>query len=485
MPSLYNIFSTQNEFIIAGGYLTGKSDLNGPFWNPEFHGTATAESMRFKVPSFVKEDILIAPFDVLAEGYEMTFGPVTVLSGNGGGTVKGWFYFENWSPANIGLDVSIQRENPVSYGINIFGFLANGNASGNFTMNIDTDSMIIEMKGDLFTNEADLGLNMDEIMANYENERTNNIFNSIIDLKVTAGSKVEFVWPAASPILRATPEMGSVILITADTQSGQYSLNSNVKIRSGEMYYFDRSFFIRQGSMVFKENETQFDPKISARAEIRDRSETGPVTISMIIENQPLFRFEPRFEASPSMTLLEIYSILGQNFNVVQGEENAEMARRFLITSGTDIMTQIIASSDVMSQFVFFRQIERQVRNVMTLDMFSLRTRLIQNAVVTGTSGLGQTAEQNPVDRSNRVGNYFDNTTVFIGKYIGQNMFFHGMGTLKYDENSTILGGISPEADIGIELQSPYVNIRWDLYYRPENWQVIDNSITLSWSKSF
>jgi hypothetical protein len=499
IPALFNIFSAQDEFLITGGYITGKSDFTGPFWNPEFHGYARAESMRFKAPNFITEDIRVAPFDVLAEGYEMTFGPITVLSGNGGGTANGWFYFENWSPVNIGLDISIPREKPVPYGVNIFGFLAKGIASGNINLTIDLNNNIIGVKGDVFTNEADLSLSMDDIMSNMENESYSDVeYNTIVDLKVTAGSMVEFVWPAVSPILRATAEMGTVMLITADTQAGQYSLNSNIKIRSGELYYFDRSFFIRQGSMVFKENESQFDPRISVRAEIRDRSDSGPVTISMIIENQPLFSFEPRFEASPGMTQLEIYSILGQNFNNIQGEDNVELAQRFLLTSTTDLLTQFIASSDIIAQYVPLRQFERRIRDFFWLDMFSVRTRFFQNMAVTGAMALGQNVGQDFIDRSSQIGNYFDNTTVFIGKYVGQDMFVQFMLTMKYDENRNVsgglrLGGLRFEPDIGIELQSPFINrwnfnIRWDFSPdpdHPENWWVNNNSITLSWSKSF
>jgi hypothetical protein len=499
LPVLFNIFSAQDEFFITGGYITGKTDFLGPFWNPEFRGAARAASMRFKAPNFITEDIRVAPFDVLAEGYEMTFGPVPVLSGSGGGTVNGWFYFENWSPVNIGLNISIPRENPVPYGINVFGFLADGIASGNLNMVIETKNGMMEMKGDLFTNEADLSLSMDDIMSNMENKDNLDVdFNTVVDLKVTAGTMVEFVWPSTSPILRVTPEMGTVILVTSDTQTGEYSLNSNIKIRSGELYYFERSFFIRQGSMVFKENENQFDPRISARAEIRDRSDSGPVTISMIIDNQPLFSFEPRFEASPGMTQLEIYSILGQNFNSIQGQENAELAQRFLLTSSTDLLTQFIASSDFMAQFVFLRQFERNIRDFLRMDMFSVRTRFFQNAVVTGALRLDQNLGQDYIYRSNQLGNYLDNSTVFIGKYIGQDMFFQFMLTMKYDENGNEfgglrLGGLRFEPDFGIELQSPFINrwnfnIRWDFSpdpTHPENWWVNDNSITLSWSKSF
>jgi len=490
MPLLFDIFSAQNDFLITGGYITGETGFTGPFWNPEFHGSAKAVSMRFNVPNYISEDIRVAPFDVLAEGYEMTFGPVDVISGKGNGTVSGWFYFENWSPVNIGIDVSIPRETPVPYGLNIIGFLAKGNASGNLNMNISLSNKSMELKGDLFSNEADLSLNMEELMANMEKDQNTELdFNVIADLKVSTGSKVEFVWPSANPILRATPEMGTVLNITSDTQTAQYTMNGNVKIRSGEVYYFDRSFFIRQGNMVFNENENKFDPRISVRAEIRDRSDSGPVTISMVVENQPLFSFEPRFEASPSMTQLEIYSILGQNFNNIQGNENPELAQRFLFSSGADLFTQYLASTDFAPLFSL-RQAERFVRNITKLDMFSVRTRIFQNMVVTaGTLGMGQDTRQNLIDRSTQVGNYFDNTTVFIGKYIGKDMFFQGMLTMKYDENSKAFGGIKLEPDIGIEFQSPFVNIRWDwspdIYnYHTENlW--VGNSITLSWSKSY
>jgi translocation and assembly module TamB len=492
--TLFNIFAAQNDFIIASGYITGKTQFVGPFWNPEFHGTAKAESLRFQIPNFLTEDIKVAPFDVLAEGYEMTFGPVDVLSGNGNGAIKGWFLFENWAPVNIGLDISIQRDNPIPYGINIGGFLSKGSASGNLNLVIDIVERFMEMKGDLFANESELGLNMEDLMANTETDHPAEIvFNSVVNMKITAGSKVEFIWPVVSPILRATPEMGTVIYVSSDTQAGQYSLDGNVKIRSGELYYFDRNFYIRQGNLVLKENETKFDPRISARAEIKDRAESGIVTISMIINNQSLFSFEPRFEATPSMTQLEIYSLLGQNFNTVQGEEDNEARNRMLLSSTTDLATQLFLSADFMSQFVLMRQIERKVRNFTGLDMFSVRTKIFQNAIVTGVSGFSQPSSQNTVDRNrnqNNLGLYLiDNTSVFMGKYISKDMFIQSMLTLKYDENSPFFGGLTPELDFGIELQSPFLNIRWDFYpdffpLHPENLPV-GNSITLIWSRSF
>jgi len=113
--------------------------------------------------------------------------------------------------------------------------------------------------------------------------------------------------------------------------------------------------------------------------------------------------------------------------------------------------------------------------------MFSVRTKVVQNAVV---SYFGQ----NQVEKNTNVGNYFDNTTVYLGKYIGQDMFVQSMVRMRYDENSMNMGGLRFEPDIGIEFNTPLFNIRWDFLpdsYNPENWGLKDNSITLIWSRSF
>jgi hypothetical protein len=489
MESLWKLAAYDvNDFVISGGYITGKMNFKGPVWNPEFYGSGTGTSMRFHVPNFISEEIRPVPFNILAEGYDMTFGPVVTASGRGAGTASGWFSFENWIPRNIGLNITIPRETPIPYDIDIAGFTADGNASGVLALDLNTDDRFMQITGALFMNNTEMYVNMEGLSYNFDRERE-DMYNTVVDLTITSGSMVEFFWPnPMSPILRANPEMGTVFHISSDTQSGQFSIVSDVKIRSGELFYFDRNFYIRQGSLTFRENETQFNPRISARAEIRDRSDSGPVTISMIIDNQPLLSFEPRFEASPSLTQLEIYTILGQNLYNVEGGNTDMMAQRFLLASSTDFIAQIVSGSNVLSQALYFRQVERNIRKFLNLDMLSIKTRFFQNAIASGS----QMFSLSPVDRISRVGNYFDNTTVFIGKYIGQDMFIQGNITLKFDEESFTSSGLNPfrglrpKPDFEIELQSPFLNIRWGFIpYHPQNWWVNDNSITLIWSKSF
>jgi len=483
LASLWDLASNPNEnFIINGGYVTGRMNLRGPVWNPEFYGTARGTSISIQVPNYIKEDIKPVPFNVVAEGYEMKFGPVVAASGSGAGIVNGWLRFEYWVPRNVGLDINVARTSPVPYGINIAGFHSKGETSGKLELELNSNDKIMEISGDLFVNNTEMGIVTDEFSESPD-DFDDKKFNAVVDIKITTGPMVEFFWPnITSPILRANPEMGTVLTVQSDTGSGQYSLNSDIRIRTGELYYLDRVFYVRQGNLVLRENETHFNPRLSARAEIRDRSNTGPVTISMIIDNQPLLNFVPRFESSPSLTQLEIYSILGQNLNNI--ENNTDMAQRFLLASSTDVMAHLAANSDVFSQMLSLRQFERTLRNFLKLDMLSIRTRFFQNAVISGASEMG--LGMGSIDRNNRVGNYFDNTTVFIGKYVGHDMFVQGTFTLKFDENRLDFGGLKFEPDIGIELQSPFFNIRWAFFpYSPENWWVNDHSISLIWNKSY
>jgi hypothetical protein len=191
----------------------------------------------------------------------------------------------------------------------------------------------------------------------------------------------------------------------------------------------------------------------------------------MIVDNAPLLSFAARFESTPSLSQMEILSLLGQNITGSQIDENTGAYQRAFLSS----------TADLLAQFVVVRQLEQQIRNFLQLDMFSVRTQVLQNFLFTRTGVI-----QQPVDRIGEVGNYFDKTTVFGGKYIGQDMFVQGMLSMSYDVNNANLGGLSVRPDIGIELQNPWFSIRWDFNpTHPENWFVNDNSITLSKTWTF
>ena len=472
LPPDFSIFPT-------GGYVNAAIDIKGSVTDPEFFGTARGNSVRLRVPNYIPQEMRPIPFTAVIDGNEIRFGPVSASVGNGAGTVSGWFRFDQWVPNIFSIDIAVPRETPVPFNFSILSFTARGQASG--MMNMSMENLVFGLSGDLYANNTEMSMGADE-SAHSANATGREKRPVVANLSVQTGPVVEFLYPNSRfPILRANPDMGTRVAINVDTRAKQYSINSDVRIRSGEIFYFERSFYIRNGLLSFRENEMRFDPRLTARAELRDRNEDGPVTVSMIVDNAPLRSFTARFESNPMLSQMEILGLLGQSLmgsgSQSQPEENASAVQRAFLSSTTDLLAQLIV----------VRQLEQQIRNFMGLDMFSVRTQALQNTIFMATGLM-----QQPVDRIGTVGNYFNNTTVFGGKYIGQDMFIQGMLSMRYDENKTTLGGLTFEPDIGLELQGPVMFsnynflIRWDFVpTHPENWFVNDNSITLTWSRSF
>jgi hypothetical protein len=238
-------------------------------------------------------------------------------------------------------------------------------------------------------------------------------------------------------------------------------------------------------------NQEKFDPIISARAEVRDRNEDGPVTISIIADNTPLKDIQTgtdtsttpytgsadygerilgplRIESEPALSSVEIYSLLGQNLT---GESS---------DGGVDF---IFAPLEYISQARWVRVVERWVRNILDLDVFSLRSPLIRNATKEAMQ-IFNSSDSNDTS----LGKYLDNTTIFVGKYIGTSLFLQAMVSLRYDSNSAeeFSRGLTLEPDFGVELRNPLFTLRLNVVpEHPENLWINDVSFTMNWRWTF
>jgi hypothetical protein len=160
------------------------------------------------------------------------------------------------------------------------------------------------------------------------------------------------------------------------------------------------------------------------------------------------------------MSQVQIYSLLGQGSPDPSRDSNAILS----------------FTADAIAQFTLMRTFERQIRNFLRLDLFSLRTRLLQNVVFQVTGLQANTG----------LGNYFDNTTVFLGKYLGPNIFVEALLSLKYDPAKQSWNGLTLEPEIGFEMRNPLFDIRMNmLLLHPETWFINDITISLIWRWSF
>jgi hypothetical protein len=467
LGSLWRFVPPNDSIAFPGGIATAAIRVSGSLADPEFYGVVRGTGIQIMVPQYIREPIRLSPVTVYLTGPEMNFGPVKAAAGSGMGEASAWFRFDRWIPNIFNIDILVPNDLPIPYGLEISGVNASGLASGKLVL--DMEDLVLSVKGDITAHATVISVNANEIMQENDwGDSENRIITVMTDISIRTGRRVEFFWPSVEfPILQAYTDMGTGIKITSDEFSRRFTLTGDVMLRSGEIFYLERNFYIREGTLFFRETESRFDPRISARAEIRDRVESGPVTISMIIDNAPLMSFNPRFISTPPLSQIEIYSLLGQN---PQGDE----------IGGRNIAASAILDS--LAQFTLMRRVQRVVRDFLGLDMFSVRTQLIQNMFLQA-AGLQQ--DSTP-ERPYRAGNYFDNTTVFLGRYFGSDLFGQAMVSFKYDENKLNWGGVILEPEIGLEMRNPLFDIQFNLIpLHPETWFVNDASFSLVWRRSF
>ncbi|MDR0759996.1 MAG: translocation/assembly module TamB domain-containing protein [Treponema sp.] len=458
LAALGSLLPYKDVVALTGGLVNASVDIRGPLGDPEFFGIAQGHSVRLEIPQYLGAEIGPVPITVILDGNEMRFGPINVPAGKGYGVVSGWFRFDRWVPNTFSIDIDSSLEYPVPFDFEILGIVAHGGASG--SMNVSMENSQLRLSGDLVGEDTEIVLDAQGISAAM-NQDSSDTLAVLTDFTLTMGRKVEFFWPTADyPLLQASAIAGMGIKITSDSETGRFSVTGDIGLRSGSLFYGQRNFYIRQGTLFFNENEIQFDPRLTIRAETQDRNNDGPVTIFMIVDNAPLMSFTARFETSPPLSQIEILSLMGQTLTGLP-EEGGEGGR---------VQNIVFSGVDFLSQSFVFRRLERLIRNFTGLDMFTFWSPIVRNFI---------TSQWNPIDNDER-GNYFDNTAVFIGKYFSSDMFFQGSVLLQYDENRLEMGGYTFEADLGIELHSPLFDIRWNV--SPLKYQTFfDASFTLTW----
>ena len=466
MGELWKVLPIKKSIFFTEGIVSGETRIFGSIFDPEFSGTAWASGVSMRIPDLVPVEIGPGSGMVTFDGSGFSFGPVSAPVGDGFGVVNGTINFSRWILSFL-LDIEVERSAP--FDLNISGVMARGNASGNLELH-QNESNELYIFGILEADNTEISINTEEFEGSVDAMGSENDLEIITDIQINAGRRVEFFWPnPVRPLLRVYADPGTGVRIMSDTRVPSFAMDGNVAIRGGEVYHFQRSFYIREGLLQFNVNDPQVDPRMTARAEIREWNEDGPVTIAMVMDNVPLSELDNtlhRFESSPALSLLEIYSLLGQ----VPALDDA---------SPDNMNVLLRSASEMLLQTVVFHRIEREVRNVLGLDMFSFRTQILQNAVFEAV----RTRE--PEEQPATMGHYLDNTAVFLGKFISPQLFIHTMLAFRYDQFREEYGGMSFEPELGLELRTPFVDIRWNFSpMHPENLFMNDQSISLIWQWS-
>jgi hypothetical protein len=178
--------------------------------------------------------------------------------------------------------------------------------------------------------------------------------------------------------------------------------------------------------------------------------------------------FSPRFLSEPGKSDIEIIALLG-------GPIQKQFAE-----SGFGY-SALLLSSDFVSQFGIVRPFEQSVRDVLGLDQFSIRTRVIQNVVLDRVLGIENASAE---FESGSPGSYFNNTTIAFGKYIGNDLFLEAL--VRFYVGAEL--GLQTDILISIEWPTPFFNLEWTVSPSLEGLEDIllrNNTLTFSWLFSY
>lgn len=463
------------------GLLNGALRITGPTTDPEFTGAFSVLHPGFIIP-LVSKNYFHAEKVIMTVGHgEAVVPPTHVTLGKGYGSVEYRMEFNRWIPNFLELNIDIDDNHKVPLDLTFPFIHAKGLASGNLTLSFSIPRDL-SVSGFVIADDTDV-----EIVATPLQEQfsvaniakflpsvpTNNPadLNVMVDFDIVVGQKVQLLF---NPFLRGVVTPGTPLSIYLDTYAGEFSFDSDITLRGGEITWLNRNFYMKEGRIIFNETQDSMDPRVTVRAETRERDDNGNmVTIILSANNQRVSAFNPIFSSNPAKSEREIMLLLGQ---IISADSSG--AGEF---GG--------AFGDMFLQSTVMRRVENTLRELLNFDIVSIRTNIVQNS-------LKLSMDEKNSNKQLTVGNFLDNSTVYVGKYFGSSIYMDSMLHWTYDEhkinNGTSVNGIVFQPSLGFEMASPYVNIRLGIAPDISSLQkglmdtlVPSTSLTLSWKFAF
>jgi len=377
--------------------------------------------------------------------------------GSGRLKIQGEFFPSRWILDRYFIKLFVEETHPLGLNLTFSQISLDGFVSGN--LDLSGSLLGMDVSGDIEIS------NMVILLLNEEQENTSsNNFPINIDLTIQSGNRVSFVWPLVQfPIIRAYISPKQHVSFLNKGLLGTFKLSGEVFFRGGEIFYLNQVFYLKEGEIKLNEDQYRFDPFISLTGELRTRDSNGSVIIYLLV-NDFLSKFSPRFTSNPSKTTDEINALVG---NILIPGRYTQVGWRGALN----------LASDVGSSFIL-RPFEEAIRTTFFLDMFSIRTQIINQFVI------GQINNQQP-----SLQDYLDNTSIFWGKYISENIFLEGLFSLTTSGNlnePNFNQDLIPRLELGLEMQTPIFLINWRFVpQNPSELFIPDNTIDLSWRWKF
>lgn len=435
---LMNQFMNVPNFSFTDGLIEGDVLVKGPVSNPSLYGMAYCQSYEMTLFYLPDQTITVKNVALSINDHSILVSRTPIA---GYSEADGRYFF-----GDVSVDIILQGLGVETFDVNIF---INPQTPVDFWLPILLGENELEVRGDVYGYvdfavhsgkpklTTDITVSSMLIDFRFDEEVPDWLFAEKkgppdMDITLTTGHDVEFYYPErVSPFINFTlAENRTARFIYED---GSIKTGGSIALKTGQVYYFRNDFIIKEGSVDLSErnipgSEGSIPVLLNLRAEITDYDSDGnKVIISMMLQNATLDNITPRFSSTPAMSENEILAMLGQSVlasGALDRSLSLSSLARFAATA-RDALTRVglLESNKNYS-------ITGIVRTSLGLDIFSARSNILSNVIIDALPGeLTGRADVSILAR------YLDRTSLFAGKYIGDNWFVKVRLMLKADSN--------------------------------------------------
>ena len=472
LPSIISYLNFDDLINVESGKLSGNLVFTGTMNDPDINGLALLSSPAAKVPLLTKQKLTASDvmFTVVNNEIQM---PETILSAKNNQRLLASLtvFLNKWTFEHMEGTFKTYKNDqfPVNFKTDFCSL--NGAVSTDLKMYLENN--ILELTGSLSGENVDLAVQLFAIsnLALSDNAMVSRALQIVTDLDVMLGTHASV---RLDPLLRCIFVPNTKMRVIVNQSDDVYMIDGELKLKSGDLAYLNRSFYIKSGVVKFNKDDIT-NPMITVNAETREKDENGQtVKIVLNVEDQYLMDLQPKFSSVPAKSETEIQTLLGQI--VMADSENAA--------------SLLFSASDYAIQSTVIRQTENKLRDLLNFDIFSLRTNVLQN---TYNYSVARNLEKEKGNQTVSIGNFLDNTTVYIGKYLGSSLYVDAMLHVSFEDSKTndiaSAGKVLFQPEFGMELESPFANIRVNMAPNInallKNQFVPSTSVTLSWKFTY
>ncbi|MEW5814515.1 MAG: translocation/assembly module TamB domain-containing protein [Spirochaetota bacterium] len=454
------------------GTARGAVTLSGPLNDPDFNGDFSATGVIARTP-FISENIGYINTGISFRNKTVSIQPAETQAGKGEIAAQADITLDHWLPNSIDIKINTIHSKKLFIKNQFPSIFFEGYTAGWLRIKIDANGAYIT--GEIEASAGTITMRT----AEPSGETGGDTLNLFVDVEVVSGRQLQFLWPSAQvPILQTFAGTGEKVHIKINGSEGKFSINGNINIKGGEIYYFSRSFYLKEGMISFNENQDKFDPNLTAKAEIREISPQGEdVIIYLVADNNPFSHFSPRFTSEPSLSDVQILAMLGENIITELGGSQINLSSALVMTGDV-----------VLGQFGILKTFEQKVKDLFKLDLFSLRTQVFSSLMKEKILGVALSQSETS---TSTLGKYLDNTTLFLGKYFGNDLFLEGLIRLRsknmYISEYETFEDLKIDSELNLEWKTPLALVDITLIPDLKDFfsSVKNTSLSLSWRFSF